>query len=257
MFYRSLPLFALLLVTPCLVKGQDTIYVSDQAKSYLLFNAPVSLADVGNPLRFEARIEGNSILVVAIKDSAAATPLYAVVGGKPFTAMLLYKKHPQPFYDFRGKEEGTTAATTIHRLQQMQEGKDLRYASAAQDGIRLTLTGMLHDLNVTYLKFRVENQTSIVYQTAGIGFERLKRYRKGVLVRDKEAHFPLEAVAHVNTEQVLPYDQAYLYYALPLQAWERKEFLIATLREQKGALSGSRSVRLQLPARLLRKADLF
>ena len=46
-------------------QAQDTVYVSHQAKSYLLFDHPVSLVDVGNPVWYKAQIEGNAVLVVA------------------------------------------------------------------------------------------------------------------------------------------------------------------------------------------------
>ena len=180
-----------------LATAQDTIYVSNQAKSYLLFDEPVTLADVGNPSLYQAQIEGNSVLVVASKDSVADTPFYAVVGGKPFTARLLFHPHPEAFYDFRteGKQFETTdagesARQTLERLQQLASYHDLNYAAARKNGIRFRLVGLVHDLSTTYLKFKVVNRTSLPYQTDFVGFERLKRYKKGFFAKDKEARFP-------------------------------------------------------------------
>ena len=303
-------LLILLIASPLLTIAQrtvstavttpDTIYVSNQAKSYLLFDEPVTLADVGNPSLYQAQIEGNSVLVVASRDSVADTPFYAVVGSKPFTARLLFHPHPEAFYDFRVESKqfettdaGEPAGQTLERLQQLSSYHDLNYAAARQNGIRFQLVGLVHDLSTTYLKFKLVNCTSLPYQTDFIGFERLKRYRKGFFAKDKEARFPLEPVAQWQVDEVhphrvhphrvhphrvhphrvhphrvhphrvhphrvhphgiLPYSESYLYYALPIQSLERKEAIIATLRE----VGSSRSVSLRISSRLIRRADLY
>ena len=278
----KLLLIAFPFVLPLLATAQpitrDTIYVSHQAKSYLLFDQPVSLADVGNPSLYQAQIEGNSVLVVATEDSVADTPFYAVVGGTPFTARLVFHPRPEAFYDFRKDDnvsEGPhepTGDQTLTRLQDLQTQKELNYAAARQNGIRFQLVGLMHDLSTTYLKFKVKNNTSLVYQTDFIGFERLKRYRKGFFAKDQEARCPLDPVAEwridevvplpdgsnaydppTTTGRVLPYSETYLYYAIPIQSLERKEAIIATLRE----VGSSRSVSLRISSRLIRRADLY
>ena len=253
-------LSTLLIAIPIVTIAQDTIYVSNQAKSYLLFDEPVTLADVGNPTLYQAQIEGSSVLVVASADSVADTPFYAVVGGKPFTARLLFRSHPQAFYDFRfegGQHEatklGVPTGQVLERLQGLSSYNDLNYAAARQNGIRFQLVGLVHDLSTTYLKFKVVNRTSLLYQTDFIGFERLKRYKKGFFAKDKEARFPLEPVAQWQVEKVLPYSESYFYYALPMQSLERKEAIIATLRET----GSTRSVSLKISSRLIRRGDLY
>ena len=258
-------LLTLLFFASRFATAQDTIYVSHQAKSYLLFDEPVTLADVGNPALYQAQIEGNSVLVVANADSVADTPFYAVVGGKPFTARLCFRLHPEAFYDFRA--EGTPLETTrlgaangqvLERLQQLSSYDDLNYAATRQNGIRLQLVGLVHDLSTTYLKFKVVNRTSLPYRTDFVGFERLKRYKKGFFAKDKEARFPLEPVAQWRVEKVLPYSETYLYYALHMQSLERKEAIIATLRESgSSGMPPSRSVSLRISSRLIRRADLY
>ncbi|WKN44255.1 DUF4138 domain-containing protein [Tunicatimonas pelagia] len=240
---------------------QDTIYVSHRAKSYLLFDEPVTLVDVGNPTQYQVQIEGNSILVVATCDSVAGTPFYAVVGGDAFTAQLQFHSHPEAFYDFRNRshrpgnsyQNQGLEKQVLSRLQELSSYQDLNYASTQENGIRLRLVGIMHDLSATYLKFKVENRTSLVYQTDFIGLERLKRYRKGFFSKEQQARFPMEPIAQWQVEKVLPYSEHYFYQALPLQALERQEALIATLREK----NGTRSISLKIPARLLRKADLY
>ncbi len=239
----------------------DTVYVSDRAKSYLLFDKPVTLADVGNPTLYHVQIEDNSILVVATSDSVAGTPFYAVVGGEPFTARLQFHPNPVAFYDFRSRsyrpdnshQNQALEGQVLSRLQELASYPDLNYASTREDGIRFQLVGLLHDFTTTYLKFKVENRTSLVYKTDFIGFERLKRYRKGLFSKEQQARFPLEPIAHELVGHVLPYSEHDLYYALPLQALEQNEAIITTLRES----SGSRSISLKIPARLFRRADLY
>jgi hypothetical protein len=280
LFFVSLASVAQRLNTYETESAPDTIYVSDQAKSYLLFDGPVTLADVGNPSWYQAQIEGNSVLVVASKDSVADTPFYAVVGGQPFTARLVFRPHPEAFYDFRQSDDVSektckpTASQTkaFDRMQTLLMQDDLRYANARQNGIRFQLVGLMHDLSTTYLKFKVENHTSLVYQTDFIGFERLKRYKKGFFAKDQEARFPLTPVAEWRIDEVvplpdgsiaydspttsgriLPYSETYFCYALPLPLLERKEAIIATLHEQ----GSTRSVSLKISSRLIRRADLY
>ena len=249
----------LLLAVPLLVTAQDTIYVSHQAKSYLLFDEPVTLADVGNPMLYQAQIEGSSVLIVATQDSVADNPFYAVVGGKPFTARLRFHPCPEAFYDFRkGSEDDnpvdqqTSDAQILARLKELSSYNDLNYAAQRKNGIRFQLVGLVHDLSTTYLKFKVENYTSLLYQTDFIGFERLKRYKKGFFAKDQLAHFPIEPLVEWQVDKLLPYSEQYIYYALPIQLLERKEAIIATLREK-----GHRSVSLKISSRLIRRADLY
>ena len=251
----------------------DTIYVSNQAKSYLLFDEAVSLADVGNPLLYQAQIEGNSVLIIATQDSVADTPFYAVVGDKPFTARLFFHPHPPAFYNFRSADAGKSTSTSgetlvsseqiLTRLQSLRTDTDLNYATERQNGIRFRLVGLIHDFTTTYLKFKVENHTSLIYQTDFIGFERLKRYKKGFFAKDQQARFPLEPVAEWQIDKILPYSENYLYYAIPLQSLERKEAIIATLRENgsngmsRPGTASTRSVSLKISSRLIRRADLY
>ena len=238
----------------------DTIYVSHQSKSYMLFDEAVSLADVGNPSLYQAHIEGNSILVVATQDSVPDTPFYAMVGGKPFMGRLAFHPQPKAFYDFRERSnssgspiQSASNEEVLDRLLELKSHEDLNYVNSQKDGINFTLAGIVHDLSTTYLKFKVDNQTSLVYQTDFIGFERLKRYKKGFFAKDKEARFPLEPVADWGTDAILPYSEDYLFYALPIQSLDSKEAIIATLRER----TNGRSVSLKISSRLNRKADLY
>ena len=241
-------------------QAQDTVYVSHQAKSYLLFDHPVSLVDVGNPVWYEAQIEGNAVLVVAQQDSVPATPIYAVINNQPFTRMLFFRSQPNPFYDFR-KATPTTEQTVSgvnptvlqERLRKMRTHRNLHYGQRQEGGVTFQLVGLVHDLSATYLKFKVENQSSVVYQTDFIGFQRRQRYRKGFFAKEKETTFPIEPLAFPNVRPVLPYSEDYYYYALPLWALGPKETLLATLRES----TGSRTLTLKISSRLIRRADLF
>jgi hypothetical protein len=236
--------------------GQDTIYVSDQAKSYLLFDEVVSLADIGNPMLFQASIEGKSVMVIAKADTVPPTPFYAVVGGKPFQGVLVFHSHPKAFYDFRKniwEQEESMISEVEKRFKVLESPTDLHYVGNKENGITFRLVGILHDHQATYLKFRVKNHTSVVYQTELVGFERLKKYKKGFFAKTQVAHFPITETENLQINDILPYSTDYLYYILPLQALERKESVIATLRE-KGA---RRSVSLKLPYQLIKRANLY
>ncbi|WPP51843.1 hypothetical protein [Catalinimonas niigatensis] len=252
--YSSLIFYTLLTSAYCF--GQDTIYVSDQSKSYLLFDEVVSLADIGNPMHYEARIEGRSVMVIAKEDSVAPTPFYAVVGGKPFQGVLIFQSHPQAFFDFRKdvSESGMSEGSEIEkRFKALKEQADLFYVGNKEHSITFRLVGILHDHQATYLKFEVKNHTSVVYRTEFVGFERLKKYKKGIFAKTQMSHFPIMDAEDWQTSDILPYSTGYLHYKLPLQALERSESVIATLRE-KGA---RRSVSLKLPYQLIKRADLY
>ena len=255
MMNKLLTLFLLLL--PFLVSAQDTISVSHQAKSYLLFDAPVSLADVGNPLRYEARIEGNTVFLLAKKDSVANSPFYALVGGDPFIATLTFNARAEAFYDFRKTHLGTGQLDAYQRaaLLQLVKQEDLIYTSKQENGLGLSLVGILHDHAATYLKFKIENQSSLYFKTLGIGFQQQQRYRRRLLSGEKLAHFSVEPLGVENLQAIPPYSEQYYHYVLPLQTLEKKSELIATLREQ--SRPANRSVSLEIPARLMRRAEVY
>lgn len=254
--YSFLLVLNSLLILSTYSYGQDTIYVSHQSKSYLLFDEVVSLADIGNPMRYQANIEGKSVMVIAKEDSVPPTPFYAVVDGKPFQGVLIFHSHPQAFYDFRkevAEHKKLMDREVEKRFKVLKEQADLLYVGNKENGITFRLVGILHDHQATYLKFKVKNHTSVMYQTEFVGFERLKKYKKGFFAKTQVVHFPINDAKDWQIKDILPYSSTYLYYVLPLQALERKESVIATLRE-KGA---RRSVSLKLPYQLIKRANLY
>ncbi len=239
--------------------AQDTIFVSNQYKSYLIFDQPVSLVDVGNPSFYEVRIEGSGVFVVALDKETPTVPLYIVTGEEIFTGMLSGQKQAAPFYDFRkGNTDNHVADNKIpktflqKRMNILSDKQNLNYGTSKTGGITFRLCGLMHDLKYSYFKFCVKNNSSVVYQTDFVGFEQIRRYKKGFFAKEKEARFPVTPVASQKVQPILPYGEGYFYYVLPLHALGKKETLEVSLRESRG----NRTLILKIPPRYIRKADL-
>lgn len=248
------------------VAQTDTIQVTHTANTYLLFNQPVDLVDVGLAGTYLAKIEGKSVFLKAKEANVWPTTILVRSGDDYFTAQLEYNPLPEKnLYDFRSTGNASVlpaksktlqplpAATVQKRLEELSKAADGRALRTKKAGdVRLSLVSLLNDQGATYLKLLLHNGSSIPYGLDYVGFELLEKRGKRFSTNntDRKEMLPLVAVAPA---QIAAGQEEALRYALPLYAFGRRGKLLITVRET----AGSRVLHLKVPGRSINHAPFL
>jgi hypothetical protein len=244
----------------------DTLFISRDATTYLLFAEQVSLVDIGSRGEYLSRIEGKCVFVKAVKEEAAPTSILVVHGEEYFVAVLAYKPFNSKFlYDYSNKLDTgkispkNTGSATIdmdkvkkhfdifHKLPQAASRK-----TARKNHLQLSLIRLQNDKQATYLSFTLHNGSSINYEIDLITFERKQKRGKRFSQNNVNSEFiapllssPIKVIAAKGKQP--------LHFALPLYALSAGSFVKLSLREK----NGSRLLSLKLPTRYINQAPIF
>ena len=253
----------------------DTLCVSHSANSYIVFDGQIKLADIGGVPDstssaihpgYLAQLEGNVFMLRAAKRGAPPTSLFIKASDRVLATVVSYCPAPKQFlYDLRrSATDGGTLLRQAHRqngqvlvterLQSMKAGGGtVKNVRAKKDRVTLAVANIKVDHIAIYLHLKATNHSSIVYNTAHIGFENLTYYRRRLLGRKKTTSRAVLPIGPPTLRPVRPHGEAAFYVALPLYAVGRRGALSVTLRES----GGIRSVPLLIPGKKLATAELF
>ena len=245
----------------------DTIFVNTELNSYVVMDEPISIVDLGTATDYAAKIENNVVFLKALKPDAAGTTLFISAGNRVYAGIIQYKKNNRHFlYDLR--EKTLNAAATYSREHYVPE-VDIRLirdrlfsldaenlqaqeVSTSRNGLRWHLINLKTDPSAIYLRLRLENQTALVYRIESISVENAEHYRKRILSRKKVSLLPVKPLIEGNISDVKAYASHDFYLALPSYAVGRQGSVLVTIRESTGV----RALQLEIPPRLMEKADL-
>ena len=249
----------------------DTLYVSHNANSYLVFDHDIQLADIGGVVDsthtqadYVAQLEGNVLIFRAVHRHAQPTSLLVKTGDRILVAPVSYRAQPTHLlYDFR--QAAATEAIGGHppsrqqyRQQQRSRLKGMAGASstikkAKKDRMTWTLTGVKADHATIYLGLKAKNASSIRYHPEHIAFEHQLHYRGRFLGKKKMISRPVTPILITPLYPVPAYGSAEFRVALPLYAIGHSGALIIRLREKDGV----RSLTLKVPGKRIATAELL
>ena len=109
------------------------------------------------------------------------------------------------------------------------------------------------DASAIYLRFRLENNSGLVYRMESLSAENVEYYKKGFLSKRKSNRVPVDELIEGNVVDVPAYSQQDYFLALPTYAVGDKGSVLVTIRET----SGIRVLQLDLPGSLLLRSNLF
>ncbi|WP_190277628.1 DUF4138 domain-containing protein [Adhaeribacter rhizoryzae] len=246
------------------------IAVSDSSTTYMVFNGPVSLVDVGMADNYSVKIEANAVFVRARKKNTTPTPILIRYGSKYWMGRLVYKAGPVlQLYDFNNNTGtmatgGTTenalamdkaeanqevVASNLSKLRKVKE--ELQSVAVIENDLVLSLANIRNDKDFTYLRFKVINKTNIDYNVDFTDFQLVENSKKKFLGRKKnQARRPLEPAGGEANQNITGRTTGYLTYAIPLYAATENGYLEVTLRE----LNGARVLVLPIPSKIINKA---
>jgi hypothetical protein len=103
-----------------------------------------------------------------------------------------------------------------------------------EDGIGAYLRLIRTDNNYAYLKFVVENSTSVGYSFEHISFQYVQRYKQGFWRKKKEKYTDVFAVVMNSKLSVAARSIEPMVYIIPTFGIRSDERLVVTFREQRG-----------------------
>ena len=240
----------------------DTIYVSTESTTYLIFDEPISLFNLGSK-DYEAKADDPHILFIRARTTLAKRSTIVVThGDEILTAYVAFKMNSQAFYDFRKKQfpkeeivENTEQKQIENKLKRLTRLPRNVNIKAKKQQIELNLLNLYNDNEATFLRFSLHNQSSIIYDLDYVSFayiEKRKRTTKSIntLNRGLQEVEPLMKVEKLLTESGK--SNEYLY-ALPLYSTTEDGFLQVIFREK----AGLRSIIIEIPFKKILRAELF
>ncbi|MEM6844253.1 MAG: hypothetical protein AAF632_18695 [Bacteroidota bacterium] len=274
-------LFSVLFSLPAM--ALDTLYVN-KTSTYLVFDEPVEDLDLGGENQdfadklpdehvvftksFAAKAEGTAVYVKARTDECDATTLYVKAGRQVYVSVLCYRDIVErPLVDLREKtlhkaasynRENYVPEVSIdlveERLYELETIKrEVFDIAKGKDKLIFSLVNFRADATAIYLRFRMENNSGLVYRMESLSAENVEYYKKGFLSKRKSNRIPVDELIEGNVVDVPAYSHQDYFLALPTYAVGEKGSVLVTIRET----SGIRVIQLELPGGLLLKSNLF
>jgi hypothetical protein len=263
---RLYPLLLLLLATLAAraqdePEAYDTIYVND-GTSYIIFNHKIYAFGLGNEKDFSAQSYENCLMIRSVtRRGGVVSSVFASYGDSTYLqyyyAALVYKKNSfREFYDKRDRfnRQRISAVQRQQEKEQRAEEAEEFFISELktrsdvikkmpdeiydfgirEDGIGAHLRLIRTDNSYAYLKFVVENSTSVGYSFEHISFQYVQRYKQGFWRRKREKFTDVFAVVMNSKLAVAAKSAEPMVYIIPTFGIRRDERLVITFREQRG-----------------------
>lgn len=252
-------LTALLYGTAVLAQVQtDTVYVSPERTSSVIVPGMVVSVDVGNK-SFLAQVQKNSVLIKPELTTPAgqSTSIHiqftdSVKGFEYFSALLVCDDAPgKPFYyDLRPhfsrdkRESGFTEAEKQKRYLERIKKKialvenrpiDIRDIGEFKENIIMLLRNIGMDDKNLYLRFEVQNNSTIDFNIATVDLSYVKRLEKGLFKKAELQREPVSMQWGDTPVKVIPGGRAKtVSFALPVYGIKSNDYLQVMFREQAG-----------------------
>jgi hypothetical protein len=254
--------------------GYDTVYVSTEMTTYLIFPSEIRLLDLGSK-NYAGRIEQNKLLLKPLRPAVPPSAMMIETNdGQIYLHYIAYSRQPKRiFWDYRAS---TPAATTLSNSGSGFNGENRDYGNKAdppakevystklaylkkqkrrnlfhkkENNIALRISGLAVDNTATYMLLKLDNQSSIPYKLEYVSFtyqEKRKRKQRRKVASQENQVLPMLAQ---TTDMIGPHSSSEMAYAFPLFANTLKGKLQIIVRET----DGNRVVRARVPARVLAK----
>jgi hypothetical protein len=252
----------LLTAAPASADDLDTIFVNN-GTSYLIFNHKIYAFGLGNETDFDAHAYENCLMLRSVsKKEGQLSSVFVSYGDSTYIqyyyALLTYKSSSfKEFYDKR--DDFNKHLISSIQQRQMKEYQEVEkeeffiselktrsdiikkmddeiYDYGIQDdGIGAYLRLIRTDNNYAYLKFVVENSTSVGYNFEHISFQYIQRYKQGFWRKKKEKFTDVFAVVMNSKLTVAARSREPMVYIIPTFGIRRDEKLVVTFREQRGS----------------------
>lgn len=248
----------------------DTIYLNSSATTYLIFDEPITLFNLGNT-DFQAQTAstlpmslGTQVLLLKAKISNAKPTTLLLTHGKHIYQAYLHYQEPlnQSFYDYRSENQSKESFKTAdENLQVEDKFKKLTISpmnvsyKKAQSGMLLRCENIYTDANGVYLKFLLSNESSIAYEIDNVSFSYHSKMKKKAINRLQSLGIEeVNAIKSVEPIKILTSQKSEkFFYYIPLYATTENGFLEVVFREKNGL----RNIKTAIPFKKILKAEML
>ena len=245
----------------------DTISVTSEGTTYLIFDEPITLVNLGTK-SYVGKVEKDRMLFLkALSTNTEPTTLLIQAGSTLFTGYVRYVRKPtRSFYDYRATDESSstpsirnpsTAATLIapatSKINKMKTAKSNTSVHVEKDGIDLECVQLFNDSQRTYIKLALKNTTTLAYALDLVSFtykEKLPRRLRNKVSPQYEEMIPDDRIEPARIEAGRLEN---FYYSIPLYSTTENGYLEVIVREKTGA----RVTILEIPAKKIMAAPLL
>lgn len=251
-------------------KKIDTIYVNSSSTTYLIFDEAITLFNLGNtdyqaqPASTNQSGVATQVLFLKAKSAnAKPTTLFLTHGNQIYEAYLIYQEPlSKVFYDYRGEEKRVeTLKIKDDNLMIDTRFKKLTSLSpnvlfkGYKSGIVLRCENLYNDENGTYLKFLVDNESSITYEIDNVSFSYISKMKKKAINRLQSLGIEeVNALKSIEPTKTIASQKhtTYMYY-VPLYATTDNGNLQVIFREKNGL----RNVSIDIPFKKILRAEML
>jgi len=258
----------------------DTVYVTYNKTSYLVFNNPFNINDdfvKVDSKDYETELKGNTLLLKSAAPMVRPSSFTIKNGDLFYTGLLAYKLNPPiTFYDYRNpdaprfasKPDSSTLLTseggidselgnsTINEamLQAlMQRDQDVFTIGVAKAKIIFALSNVMINDGITYLKILVNNKSAKRFDIDFAGFVYSEPPSKQDTLKTNGRVMDIAPILQTNVEVVNANQRRYLGYALQLPEVAKQSKLVVTLIER----NTNNTISFDIPAEALLRTKLF
>lgn len=240
---------------------QDTIVVNNETTTYLIFDNPISMYNIGNK-DYEAQVNNPKILFLKAKSSSSKpSTLVLTQGDNIYTAYLVFRKNAPVFYDFRKPIAPTIVENPeekqykilVKKLEKLQKQPVNVSFTTQKQNMVLRVFHLYNDNQATYLSLQLKNLSSMVYEVEYVSFaytQKRKKSKQNVLASGME---DIQALAKIEPLRLEAGESNSFYYALPLYATTQDGSLQIIFREK----AGLRSIGIEIPFKKILNADFL
>jgi hypothetical protein len=241
--------------------GTPKLVYVNKGTSYIIFNHKIYAHSTGTDAFVAQAYENCLMLRYAGQKESERSSVFVSYGDSTYLqyyyAVLEYKGDSfNEYYDERDEFNRSKISVVQERQMKMRREEDkedffiseLKTRSdiikrmpdevydygITEDGIGIYLRLIRTDNNYAYLKFVVENSTSVGYNFEHISFQYVERYRQGIFRKKREKYTDVFAVVMNSKLSVGARSKEPMVYIIPVFGIRRDEWLSIIFRENKG-----------------------
>jgi hypothetical protein len=213
--------------------------------------------DLGNK-DYHVKLRGKSLLIFAKNKEAKPTTLFVLYGKNKDTYVAeIYPDNNAPLQRFIKAQVHESATVLQQQLVEKRVLKNVFSPSEKQEyfsygareqGVKVVLTNVVHQGDITYLRFFLENNTTTNLKLSHFGFEYLTYLRKFLFFKSTKSKV-MEQIGSLPAIELAPSSSQYFVVALP--SYTSNGGLEVFLGESG---QGEREFKIHIPTKILLKA---
>jgi hypothetical protein len=258
-------LILIVLVTMAFMgKAQDSLFVSNENTTYLVFPSTVDLFELGNKLQYTGSVDDKVLFIRALKSESQKSTLLVRAGDVFYHYMIFFKQNPEVYYydftkgqsklddkEIKSKPNGIMLQKKVDSIVNIKG--EITSLGVISDYLQAAVTVIRNDKENTYLKIVIKNLSSIPYKFDFISFQYYQVMKKGTFKKTKNAPKDVFPIISPKKIEINANATDVVGYAIPQFGLANNGYLIISFREK----SGDRVLKMKIDSGKIQSAKYF